>query len=74
VKEFYENLKKKRKEKGISLEDIHQKSRLSLDYLNAIEAGQIEKLPVGYERIYLKRYAKEVGLDEEEVLHCRILI
>jgi cytoskeletal protein RodZ len=68
VKEFYENLKKKRKEKGISLEDIHQKSRLSLDYLNAIEAGQIEKLPVGYERIYLKRYAKEVGLDEEEVL------
>jgi cytoskeletal protein RodZ len=68
VKEFYENLKKKRNEKGISLEEIHQKSRLSLDYLIAIEAGRIEKLPAGYERIYLKRYAKEIGLDEAEVL------
>lgn len=68
VKEFYENLKKKREEKGISLDEIHRKSRLSLEYLRAIEAGQIDKLPEGYERIYLKRYAKEIGLDEEEVL------
>lgn len=68
MKEFYENLKKKREEKGISLDEIHRKSRLSLEYLRAIEAGQIDKLPEGYERIYLKRYAKEIGLDEEEVL------
>lgn len=68
MKEFYENLKKKRQEKGISLEEIHQKSRLALGYLKAIEAGEIEKLPEGYERIYIKRYAKEVGLDEDEVL------
>ena len=68
MKEFYENLKKKRKEKGISLEEIHQKSRLALGYLKAIEAGEVEKLPEGYERIYIKRYAKEIGLDDEEVL------
>lgn len=68
VKEFYENLKKKREEKGILLDEIHRKSRLSLEYLRAIEAGQIDKLPEGYERIYLKRYSKEIGLDEEEVL------
>lgn len=68
MKEFYENLKKKREEKGIPLDEIHRKSRLSMEYLRAIEAGQIDKLPEGYERIYLKRYAKEIGLDEEEVL------
>jgi len=68
VKEFYENLKKKREEKGLSLDEIHRKSRLSLEYLRAIESGKIDKLPEGYERIYLKRYAKEIGLDEEEVL------
>ncbi|NIV71382.1 MAG: DUF4115 domain-containing protein [Calditrichae bacterium] len=69
MKEFYQNLKKKREEKGITLDDIYYKTRLSKNYLEAIEAGEIEKLPHGYDRIYLKRYAKEVGLDVDEVLH-----
>ena len=47
MKEFFENLKQKREEKGITLEDIHQKSRLSLVYLNAIETGEMDKLPSG---------------------------
>lgn len=68
MKEFFENLKQKRLEKRISLEDIQRKSRLSLEYLRAIEEGRIEKLPPGYERIYLRRYAQEIGLDVEEVL------
>ena len=68
MKEFFENLKQKREEKGITLEDIHQKSRLSLVYLNAIETGDMDKLPSGYERIYLRRYAKEIGLSEDEVV------
>lgn len=68
MKEFFENLKQKRLEKRISLEDIQRRSRLSLEYLRAIEEGRMEKLPPGYERIYLRRYAQEIGLDVEEVL------
>ena len=68
MKEFFENLKAKRLEKDLSLEDIHRKSRLPLMYLKAIEAGQMADLPKGYDRIYLRRYAKEIGLDEAEVL------
>lgn len=69
MKEFFESLKEKRQEKNISLEDIHQKSRLPLEYLEAIESGNVNVLPSGYERIYLRRYAKEAGLDVEEVLN-----
>ena len=68
MKEFYENLKERREEKGLTLEDLHQRTRLSLNYLAAIEAGKIDKLPDGYQRIYLRRYAKELGLDDNEVI------
>lgn len=68
LKEFYENLKKKRQDQKLSLEDIYRRSRLSIVYLEAIESGNIEKLPHGYERLYLRRYAKEIGLDEDEVI------
>ncbi|RMG24293.1 MAG: hypothetical protein D6732_23780, partial [Methanobacteriota archaeon] len=68
MKEFYENLKSKREEKGLSLEDIHRKTHLPIHYLEAIEAGNIEALPHGYERIYLRRYAREIGLDPDEVV------
>ncbi len=69
MKEFYENLKNRREERGISIEEIHRRSRLPVKYLQAIEDGQMESLPPGYERIYLRRYARELGLDEEEVIH-----
>jgi len=68
LKEFYVNLKEKREEKGISLEDIERKTCLSIAYLKAIEEGNLELLPHGYERIYLRRYAREIGLDPEEVI------
>lgn len=67
MKEFYQNLQAKRQEKGLSLEDLHERTRLPLNYLGAIELGEIHRIPEGYQRIYLRRYAKEIGLDPEEV-------
>lgn len=69
MKEFYKNLQKKRSEKGITLEEINQKTRLPMAYLKALEEGRLDDLPDGYERIYLRRYVKEIGLAEAEVLH-----
>lgn len=68
MKEFYEDLKKKRLAKGVSLDEIHQKTRLPLQYLKAIEAGEMNKLPDAYARMYLRRYAKEIGVNPEEVV------
>ncbi|RMG62783.1 MAG: helix-turn-helix domain-containing protein [Calditrichaeota bacterium] len=68
MKEFYEDLKAKRIEKGLSLETIHERTRLPLAYLKAIEEGELERLPTGYERVYLRRYVKEIGLPVDEVM------
>ncbi len=39
-------LKKIRESKGLSLEDLSQKTRISLKLLQQIEAGEWEKFPV----------------------------
>ncbi len=67
MKEFFDNLKQVRQTKGLSLEEISRKSRLSLKYLEYIESGQFENLPKGYDRIFFKRYLKEIGEDKDEV-------
>jgi cytoskeletal protein RodZ len=68
VKEFYENLKKKRQKQNLTLEAIHERSRLPMAYLRAIEKGEIHKLPKAYEKMYLRRYAREIGLNPDEVI------
>ena len=67
MKEFFENLKQIRQKRNLSLEEISRRSRLSLKYLNDIEGGQLENLPKGYDRIFFKRYLKEIGEDKDEV-------
>jgi cytoskeletal protein RodZ len=67
MKEFFENLKQIRESKNITLNDIARKSRLSLKFLEDIEKGNLENLPKGYDRIFFKRYLKEIGEDKEEV-------
>ncbi len=66
--EFFENLKQKRIDKGITLKDIAAKTLLSIDILSAIENGEMDKLPYGYHRIYLRRYVKEIDLNVDEVM------
>ena len=68
MKEFYANLQKKRKEQGLTLTTIQQNTRLPLQYLEAIEAGEMHKLPEAYSRMYLRRYARELGVDVDETL------
>jgi transcriptional regulator with XRE-family HTH domain len=67
MKEFFVNLKQIRESKNISLNEISIKSRLPLKYLQDIENGELENLPKGYDRIFFKRYLKEIGEDKEEV-------
>jgi cytoskeletal protein RodZ len=67
MKEFFENLKKIRKERGITLEQMAQRSKIPLNYLQDIENNNFENLPQGYDRIFFKRYLKEIGEDNEDV-------
>lgn len=67
MKEFFENLKNIRLQKGLDLNEIATRTRLPLKYLKAIERGDLDELPAGYQRMFFKRYLKEIGEDNSEV-------
>lgn len=65
---FYIELKELRKSKEISLDQIHQRTKINMRYLEAIEAGNFDILPIPYLRLFLRAYAKEIGGDANNAL------
>ncbi len=58
-----------RAKKGISLEAISGQTKIGTHYLEAIEAGSIERLPGGiYSRSYLRQYARLIDFNEDELV------
>ncbi|RCL90228.1 helix-turn-helix domain-containing protein, partial [bacterium] len=68
MNDFYKELKSIRIEKGIELEKIHKRTKISLSALHAIEKGMFEQLPYTYVRLFLRAYSLEIGIDPEETL------
>jgi cytoskeletal protein RodZ len=63
------DLSKLRRTKGISLEEIAERTKISLRFLHAIEAEEFEKLPGGiFNTSYLRQYAEAIGFDESMLL------
>lgn len=69
MSEFYSELKALRQERGIDLEEIHNRTKISLAYLRAIEEGRFAQLPHTYVRLFIRAYAVEVGADPDEILN-----
>jgi cytoskeleton protein RodZ len=66
-KELGAYLKQERENKGLSLEDIQQKTKIGISSLEAIEAGRVNELPHPvYAKGFIKNYAQCLGLDAEE--------
>jgi cytoskeletal protein RodZ len=58
-----------RKNRGISLEQIAEATKISVRSLKAIEGGDFQKLPGGiYNTSYIRQYAKAIDFDEAELL------
>jgi hypothetical protein len=58
-----------RRAKGISLQDIQRSTRISLRFIEAIEAGKFTTLPGGiYSTSYIRQYSKAIGFDESTML------
>ena len=66
--QFYKELKELRVSKEISLEDLQSKTKININYLNAIEEGNFEILPTPYLRLFIRAYALEIGGDAERAL------
>lgn len=66
---FGEYLARERRLRNISLEEISQRTRISMKMLRALEEGRWEDLPAEvYVKGFLRSYARYVGLDENEVI------
>lgn len=62
-------LKDTRQNKGITLEMVHEATKIPLDVLKSIEQGySVHKLQTFYYRGFIKIYAKYLELDETRVL------
>ena len=64
-----EDLKAARENKGLSLKEISERTRISINFLRALEEDNYSAIPGDvFVTGFLRSYAKEVGLKEKEVL------
>ena len=64
-----EQLRLAREARGMGLREICDQTRISVHYLEAIEANDYKRLPGGvFNRSFIKAYAKCVGYDEREAI------
>lgn len=68
MESFSEQLKRQREEKKIRLSDVAVQTRISMKFLEAIEAGNFEILPETYIRAFIRDYAKAIGLDPDDTI------
>jgi cytoskeletal protein RodZ len=64
-----EKLRQARDERGISISEVAEQTRISPMYLELIENDDYKTLPGGiFNKGFVKSYAKYVGIDEQEAL------
>jgi cytoskeletal protein RodZ len=64
-----EELKRRREERQISLNDISESTRIGIRFLKAIDSDNYTVLPGGiFTRSFIRAYAKQVGMNEEEAM------
>jgi len=63
------NLKRARENSGLTLNELFERTRISVHYLEAIENGDFQVLPVPtYSKNFIKTYADAIGIDSRPVL------
>jgi cytoskeletal protein RodZ len=64
-----EQLRLAREERGIPLREISDQTRISVRYLEAIEANDYKRLPGGiFNRSFVLAYARYIGYDEKQAI------
>ena len=67
--DFGARMKRAREERGISLRQIANSTKISVSQLEWLERNDISRLPGGiFSRAFVRSYAAEIGLDPEETV------
>ena len=66
--QFYKELKELRLSKEIDLEELQDRTKINVKYLQAIEEGDFDIMPIPYLRLFLRAYAVEIGGDATRAL------
>ena len=67
--DFGIRMKRAREERGVSLRQIADVTKLSVRALEALERNDISQLPGGiFSRAFVRSYASEIGLDPEQTV------
>jgi cytoskeletal protein RodZ len=65
---LFQELKKAREAKGIPLAQISDITRITEEYLEAIEDGNVKILPQAYVRAFIREYADVIGLSPDDIM------
>ena len=72
--DFGTKMKRLREERGVSLRQIADATKISIGSLEALERNDISRLPGGiFSRAFVRSYAIEVGLDPEQTIRDFLL-
>ena len=64
-----EKLRQAREERGISISEVAEQTRISPLYLKSIEKDDYKPLPGGiFNKGFVRSYARYIGFDEDEAL------
>ena len=67
--DFGMKMKRLREERGVSLRQIADTTKISIGVFEALERNDISRLPGGiFSRAFVRSYAAEVGLDPEQAV------
>src|SRR5262245_65546307 len=67
--DFGSRMRHIREQRGVSLRQIAQTTKLSVSALEALERSDISRLPGGiFSRAFVRSYAAEIGADPEETV------
>ena len=67
-----EKLRAARLQRGLSLEDLAQATKINIRFFDEIERGNVPNLPVTYYRAFIRSFARQVGLDGDELLRAEL--
>lgn len=65
---IFDKLREHRIKKGFSLEDVAERSRIQIKFLESLEKGDLLSIPEVYDKLFFRSYLKALEVDESDYM------